>query len=397
MWKFFLVLLITMCSFLSGCRGEKKEDIIELTFVNGWGGTFESHAVMREIYKEFERKNPDIRLKYISYADSATAVEKAIDMLAVGEMADIVSTNGFSAYTEYAKSAGMLMNLAPYIEADLEWKQQIHPAVFDMWLTKTGEMYTLPDVLEVSGYWYNETYLKAAGIEEIPSTWDGFMKMVDCISMKMSDIDVCALEEDQMKLSLFWALLADAKAEDITSLSNFTFEEEDVLYQEILEVLNYMKQHSGNVENIEEAREQFGAGQTALFFGGVWEAYELEKSVNKDTLKFANYPMSDGGSLSIVSASSGYTVAKQSDERKADACIRFLKYMSSKNVQEKIAFSTCQVPVNTQVDVTQILEKRPMFGIALESAYMAEVQIPTMHSVWNASQIEKLDTVMQEY
>lgn len=387
MWKFLLVLLITISSCISGC-GREEDAAIEITMVHGWGGTFQSHEVMREIYAEFEQENPDIKMRYISYSDSSIAVEQAKDMLAVGTIPDIVSTNGFSGYVEYASKAGVLMNLMPYIEDDVEWKAQIHPEVFSAWVSEQKELYTIPDVLEVSGYWYNEAYLEKAGIESIPATWMEFVEMVEHLHKETT---VFALEEDQKMNSLFWALLAGGMEGDLSSELNLA------ALQEAQDRLTELMRYADEAENIEEARERFANGETALFFSGVWEADELEKGKQSEYLKFANYPTYDGKSLSFVSASSGYAVAKQIDPRKQDACLRFLKYMSREDVQKKIAFQSCQVPVNPRIQVEEIQEHQKLFGEALQTALSADIKIPTMESIWNTAQKEWLETLSEEY
>ena len=167
-----------ICIFAgAGCRQETEEAPIEITLMHGYGGTLESYQIMQEIYDEFSEQNPDIRLNSIAYINNQVAVEKANDMLAVGEMPDILSTNSLSYIIDNAVKTGMALDLMPYIEEDPEWKEQIHPSVFETWEDEQGHLYTIPDALEWAGYWYNADYLKAAGITDengdvkIPRTW----------------------------------------------------------------------------------------------------------------------------------------------------------------------------------------------------------------------------------
>ncbi|MGN0335504.1 MAG: ABC transporter substrate-binding protein [Lachnospiraceae bacterium] len=403
---YFIILVFVAGMLLTGCQTQKEEEPVEITIVSGWGGTFQSHKVMREIYEEFDRRNQDIVLNCIPYSDNVIAVEKSIDMLAVGNAPDIVSTNGLSYYLEQAVKCGEALDLMPYIEADPEWKKQIHPSVFDIWLTEDGELYTLQDALEVAGYWYNEAYLIEAGVVDengnaaVPKTWTEFMEMTDklqeWITNQQRDISVFALEEDQMKVSFFFARLAGDSEEGLKAATSSDPVLDEALLQNTLSDLRHLRQYSKDVYNIEEARKIFSDGKSVIYFGGVWEADELEKSDRKEQFQFADYPTNNGKSLSYVSPSSGYVISKQSDKRKTEACIRFLKYIGSQEVQERIALMTNQAPSNPCVDMEQIAEENKLLGKALEVAYAADIQIATIYSVWDESQIKMIEDIIYD-
>lgn len=403
--QFLTIVSISLSIFLCGCKEQETEAPVEITIVSGWGGTFRSHEVMREIYEEFDRQNPDIKLNCVPYSDNTIAVEKAIDMMAVGNAPDIVSTNGLSSYLEYAVNCEEAMDLMPYLEADKEWKEQIHPAVFETWLTKDGALYTIPDALEVAGYWYNEAYLLQAGITDehgevqIPKTWTEFMGMLEKLQewtkQEQKDIHVAILEEDQLKNSFFLARLAGGSPEGLEAvLGAKQISAKELLYGTV----NDMKQLSAYSEvakNIEDARQKFADGKSVIYFSGVWEVDELIQSSYKDQIRYANYPTYNGKSLSYVSASSGYVITKQTNEKKAEACIRFMKYILSEEVQERIAVMTSQAPSNQKIENELIARENPMLGQSLNEAYSADIQIPTIYSVWNESQIEAIRDMIQ--
>ena len=120
-------------------------------------------------------------------------------------MPDILSTNSLSYIIDNAVKTGMALDLMPYIEADPEWKEQIHPSVFETWEDEQGHLYTIPDALEWAGYWYNADYLKAAGITDengdvkIPRTWSEMIgtaeDIQDWINETGQDIAVFSLDK----------------------------------------------------------------------------------------------------------------------------------------------------------------------------------------------------------
>ena len=175
-----LLLFFVMIMLLEGCRMKEETEPVHLSMIHGWGGTLRAHSVMREIYDEFGTQNSDIILSSQPSSDSSIAVEKANDMLALDEMPNIVSTNGRSFYVENAIKRGKLLDLMPYIRSDEEFMKLIHPSILEVWLNTDGTLYTLPDALEVMGYWYNERYFKEAGIVDkngevaLPENWEEF-------------------------------------------------------------------------------------------------------------------------------------------------------------------------------------------------------------------------------
>lgn len=402
----FLTGLCLAAIFSGGCENKETEAPVEITLMHGWGGTLQTHKIMQEIYEDFNRQNPDIVLTSISYSDNTIAVNKANDMLAVGKAPDILSTNGLSYYLINAVKSDAAMDLMPYIEQDPKWKEQIHPSVFDTWMTEEGELYTIPDALEMAGYWYNESYFRRAGITDeegnvqIPKTWDEFAEMIQQLQIWIDEqklgVTVFALEEEQMMEFLFLARLAGESQEGLRAAISSEPVLEDSLLYTVQQDLETMQQYSRAVNSIEDARQSFRNGSAIIYFNGVWEADELEKGMIDNYLKYANYPTCNGLSLSYVSSSSGYVLSKQTDERKADACIRFLKYMQSEAVQEKIALWTGQAPSNPNIDKSVLAEESPLLWQALEVTENADIQIETVRSVWDEQYMEMLQELIKE-
>jgi ABC-type glycerol-3-phosphate transport system substrate-binding protein len=70
-----------------------------------------------------------------------------------------------------------VMDLAPYLEADEEWKNLVEPAVLESFMEEDGSMYLSPvstAVFSCSGMFWNEELFAKAGIYDFPETWDEF-------------------------------------------------------------------------------------------------------------------------------------------------------------------------------------------------------------------------------
>lgn len=392
-------LLVSVMCFLSltACQNQISDLPVEISFIHGWGSTQKAHKIMTEIYSDFATQNPDISLNSIAYSTAPETVESGNNMLAVGKMPDIISTNGISYFLKNAQKTGMALDLMPYIEADPEWKNNISPSVFDTWITSSGSLYTLPDALEVAGYWYNETYFKEAGLTDskgnvqLPQTWPEFIeaieKLQNWIDSSEQNLSIFALEDNQTIEYLFLARLAVEGLNGLRASQNPYIKIQKKVLGHTLADLEIIGKHATWVNNIENARQYFHDGESIIYFNGVWESEELKDSSLSEHLKYANYPYAEGKSLSYVSPSSGYVLAKQEDEKKAEAEIRFLKYMLSEEVQTRMAIETGQAPANPNINMEPVIQKYPLFGNAIQQAYTADIQLKTIYSVWPESKI----------
>ena len=82
-----IILLFCLCCIVSGCSS-RKEDVVELTMIHGWGSTEADHIIMRQIYEDFEKDHPNIHLNLVSMPSSADVINKVGDLLTVGEIPD---------------------------------------------------------------------------------------------------------------------------------------------------------------------------------------------------------------------------------------------------------------------------------------------------------------------
>ena len=407
-WKrYFEAVIIIVCMIIiGGCSKKEEQECVEITLVHGYGGTLESYKMMQEIYNGFSEKNPDIKLNCIEYMNNEIAVEKANDMLAVGEIPDIVSTNSLSYYVDNAIKAGMALNLMPYLEADPEWKRQIHPSVFETWETDDGRIYTIPDALELSGYWYDKKYLEEAGVLDkegnisIPKTWDDFMNMVEklqnWIDQSGQDISVFSLEEEQLTEFLFLARLAGDGQSGLASAQDPVNGINKEAVEHVVADLARLNQYSCPVENIESARQRFIEGKTVIYFNGVWESEALEQSKLSDDYDCAAYPSNDGRSISYVSPPSGYVLAKQQDKKKEEACIRFLKYMLSDEVQKRIVLETGQAPCNPKIGMNDLPNNVKLLSKAVDAVNKGDEQIKTITSAWEYDKWKVVDDYLEQ-
>ena len=398
--------LILLLILLAGCQMSEEAEPVRLSFIHGWGGTLRAHAIMQEIYDEFDEKNEDIILSSQPSSDSSIAVEKANDMLALDEMPNIVSTNGQYYFVENAVKREKLLDLMSYIRSDADFMRLIHPSVLEVWTNTDGSLYTLPDALEVMGFWYNENYFREAGIVDengeiaLPKTWTEFYEVCEKLeawnrtSGKLEA--VYALENVQVVENLFLARLGGESTDGLILATDVPESYDSEVFRNVIKDFANIFRYSQNTDSIENARQYFIDGSTAMYFNGVWESEVIQNCERSNEIAYANYPTNYGMQLSYVSPSSGYVIYESRDERENEAAIRFLKYILSQEIQTRIATETGQAPVNPKVDNQVIAEKYPVLGNALETAHSAGIQLKTITSVWDTEAIEIIESAIEE-
>ena len=365
-----------------------------------------AHAIMQEIYDDFDAENDDIILSSQPSSDSSIAVEKANDMLALDEMPNIVSTNGQYYYVENAVKRGKLLNLMTYIRNDAEFMKLIHPSVLEVWTNTDGSLYTLPDALEVMGFWYNERYFIEAGIVDengnaaLPKTWEEFYEVCEKLeewnthSGKLEA--VYALENVQVVENLFLARLGGESTEGLIMATDVPESYDNETFRRVIKEFEKIYRYSKNTDSLENARQYFIEGSTAMYFNGVWESEVIQSSERSSEIAYANYPTNYGMLLSYVSPSSGYMAYESPDERENEAAVRFFKYILSQEIQTRLATETGQAPSDPKVDNQVIAEEYPVLGNALEIAHNAGIQLKTITSVWNSEAIEIISSSIKK-
>lgn len=404
--KNVVIVLLLFVLLVTGCQMTEETEPVQLSFVHGWGGTQYEHSVMNEIFERFHEQHEEISLNSQPSSDSVIAIEKANDMLALDEMPNIVNTHGQSYYVENAMKRGKLLDLMPYIEKDPEFKEQIHPLILKRWTNEGGSIYTVPDVLEAMGYWYNETYFKEAGIVDengdvdLPETWDEFYQICEKLEKwneKSGKLKaVYALENAQVVENLFFARLGGEDAEGLAMVTDIPKSYDTESFRRAVKDFANIYRYSENAENLEDARAFFAEGATAMYFNGVWESGIIRTSGRSHEIAYANYPTNYGSMLSYVSPSSGYVIYNSPNERENEAAVSFLKYMLSEEIQTEIATKTGQVPSNPNVDNQAVILEYPELGKALEVVHSAEIQLNSISSVWSNEVIELLSSSIEK-
>lgn len=388
-----LLLCITLAVVFSGC-GKKQEKPVEITLIHGWGTTEEDHVAMRQIYQDFEKQNPDVKLNLVSMPSGSEMVRKVEDLLVVGEVPDIIFLGGTGKDTVYSfmTENDLALDLMPYISEDREFAESLAPANIDFWTTPEGELFTVSDVLLLSGgYWYNEDIFEAAGVEKLPETWDEFLEtcgLIEAWAQKENNGVKCLQMSSEAYLYFMDHLLAGQDSVSGQAIRNHRLLLEEEAVKETLVILRKIYEYSRVQENYSyrDETDMFNEGKSAMYVNGIWGAPMIADEISAS---YSLIPAENGESISCESTCLGYILGSTGDEKKENASVRFLKYMLSEPVQERILQETEQVPANPHIQLRDYEKGMERFAAAADRVKSAEMKIQVPNNIWNSGAREK--------
>ena len=132
-----------------------------------------------EVAREFEAKNPDIKvsMEYVGYDNlhdkivtGMAAKPPAYDAV----MVDVIWPDEFI-------KAGYLLDVTSRVTPEM--KSGIFPAAWNG-VTRNGKVYGMPWLMDVKYFMYNQDMLKKAGIAAPPKTWDELVAQAQIIKQK---------------------------------------------------------------------------------------------------------------------------------------------------------------------------------------------------------------------
>lgn len=384
LWCFFIAVIF------GGC-GTEYENPVEITVIHGWGSNEKDHIAMRQIYSDFEKENPDVKVHLISMPTGKELLRKVGDMILVGEIPDVVffGGTGNNEVYKYMVKNNLAIDMMPYIEADLEFASHIAASNLSYWKTLDGKLFSISDTLMLSGgYWYNQSIFEKAGIEKIPETWEEFVAVCEQIK-NWSEEKGTNIKPLQVSAEgyLYFVdhMLADNGGSGEKNISWNKIELHESEMEEILEMLRIIYSFSASNDENYSYRDEtdlFNEGKLAIYVNGVWGAPMISESIQA---KYALLPSYGEASISCESTGLGYVVGKTGSEEQQEAGVRFLKYMLSDEVQERILVETEQVPANPNVKVEAHKEEMPRFYQGAELVKEAERKIETPENLWEIS------------
>lgn len=387
-----MLLFLFLFLYAGGAACGKEEEPVEITIVHGWGSNEADHVAMRQIYSDFSRENPDVKVNLLSMPSNEDLMRKVGDRILTGEIPDVVFFGGMSdnRIYQYMVENDLAVDLTPYMEEDPSFREQVSPLNTEYWQTEDGRLYTLSDTLLYSGgYWYNEDIFSGAGIRRIPESWDEFLETCRKISewseREGQSVTPLGVSPEGYLYFLDHMLAADGGKMG-TGLENHTTvldRREFLLALEQLKDIYAFSTAKDDNYSYRDETDLFNEQKVAMYINGVWGAPMISENIRAC---YALLPTDGSFSLSCESAGICYILGKTGSGAREEASVRFLKYLLSAPVQKRMLRETQQVPANPEISLEEFREEMPRFYQAVETVRTADRKIDTPASFWNSSQ-----------
>ncbi|MFF2445623.1 ABC transporter substrate-binding protein [Neobacillus sp. NPDC058068] len=328
---FLLVGIFTGCSTSSSGKGDKVT--INALFMKQAGY---SEDDVKAITKEFEEKNPTIKIKpsFVQYE----ALEQKIQTSAPTGGFDVVIID--APWTAKFAKAGFVKEVSDKLnEKD---RADIFPGAIDS-VSYQDKLYGMPWLNDTKYLFYNTDMLKQAGFDNPPTTWDELLAQAQVIKEKgIADTPIVG------SWAQAEALICDFTA--ITSSFGGSLVDEkgkpSVNSKENIDALTFMTQslkdgltNSKSTQYLEEdVRGVFSSGKAAFALNWTYMynmANDPKESSVVGKVGIAPVPGTQGHNGMSVNGGMGLSVTKGS--KHPDEAWKYIEYLSSKDVQKRFA------------------------------------------------------------
>lgn len=328
-------------------------------------GLWEPSDAIDGVISDFETSNPNITIKYTqqSYRDYRTRLQQAVG-----------SGNGPDVFRFHATWVPMLkQELAPLPSAVMsanEFASTFYPVAAQQ-LQTGGQLIGLPIMYDGLVLYYNTDIFTTAVVEP-PTTWSELRTIASKLTVKSGSTLTRsgAALGNATNVEHFADIIAVLMLQNGADLTKpNSAETRDAL----LFYTNFIKSDGVWSDTLPSSTVAFARGETAMMFAPSWRAHEIA-AMNPD-LKFATAPLPQLSETKVTWASYWAEGVSSKSENK-DAAWKFLKYLSSKEAQQKLYAEQSQLrsfgEIYARKDLADQLAQNPVASSVLQDAPYAK-------------------------
>jgi raffinose/stachyose/melibiose transport system substrate-binding protein len=312
--------------------------------------------VLDELIAEFNDQN-DGTYEVVSKAqpDWPTLQQQIRSSISAGTTPDLFLYN-YNPTDLSREQSGELMDWSQYLDGDPEWKARFKEdnlAALDI----DGETAGIPGDQAPTLFYYNMALLEAAGISEIPTTWDEYF----ADAQKLKDSGVAAISlmtaDDSWHTMNAFSYLATAEGgPDVyapgTDLDSPAIEKAADYTKQLL-ALSTPDAVGGNYS---ASTSNFLNGQSASIIDGPWLISSIQSGVEDAcSISVAPAPTFDNGAIepgyTVTDSLNVWGAAKQDDPEKEKAVVAWMKFFTSNESAVRMAVEG-EYPMAVQTELS---------------------------------------------
>jgi multiple sugar transport system substrate-binding protein len=348
----------------SGTSGQAAQPTTKKVTLEYWG-LWEPSETMDSIIKDYETANPGTTIKYNkqSHKDYRTRLQNAL-----------TSENGPDIFRFHASWVPMLkQNLAPLPSSVMsanEYQSTFYPVAVSQ-LQVNGQLVGIPLMYDGIVLFYNTDVFQTAVLEP-PKTWSDLRNAATKLTVKegstIKRAGVALGNTSNVEhFSDVLAVLMLQNGADLTKPNSAEVRDALLFYT------NFIKTDDVWDPALPTSTVAFARGDVAMMFAPSWRAHEI-KLMNPN-LKFSTAPLPQ---LSDKRVAWGTYWAEGVNPKSSnkDESWKFTKYLSSKDVQQKLFASQSQTrtfgELYSRRDLADVMAKDPLLSAFAQDAPYAQ-------------------------
>lgn len=329
-----LALSIVGATLLLAACGTGKEDSGK-TEVEFFSQKKEMQATLEEVISDFEKENPDIKIKFTNVPDAGTVLKTRI---ASNDAPDVINVFPQNAdFQEWAKNDIFAdLTEASYLDNLSEGAGETY-AIND-------KIYSIPLTSNAWGFFYNKDKFKELGLE-IPKTWTEFELLVEQIQEKENTPFALSLTQaDAWTLNgyhqLAWATTEggfEGANNALVHSPKGSIKEKNPSFENVatqLDLLNGTAQKNATGATYDDAVAAFSKEKALIFPNGIWALPAIQNQNPEFEIGMFAYPgQAVGEELTVGAADLALSVSENSKNK--EAANKFVEYMTTKEAMQK--------------------------------------------------------------
>lgn len=333
-WTVALLSIGVTMGALGAC-GQKANDNDGKRTVEFFSQKKEMKDTLEEIITDFEKENPDIKVKLTNVPDAGTVLKTRI---ASGDIPDVINSYPQNAdFQEWAK-AGVFEDLTgkEYFNNLKEGSAETY-AVDD-------KIYSVPLTSNAWGFFYNKTEFEKLGLET-PKTWAEFETLVKNIQDSGQVPFAASINTaDSWTLNgyhqLAWATVNggfDGAEDALVRSEKSAIKVDNKDFKEVVNELSLLSgtaQKNANGATYDDAVATFAKGEALIFPNGTWALPAVKNQNPEFEIGMFAYPgLKENEELTVGAADLSVSINAKSKNK--EAAEKFVAYLTTKEAMQK--------------------------------------------------------------
>lgn len=295
----------------------------------------EMQGTLDEIIKDFEKENPDIKVKFTNVPDPGTVLKTRISS---GDIPDVINTYPMNVdFKEWAKN-GIFEDLTgkEYLNNLTEGAAEAY-ALDD-------KVYNVPLTSNASGIYYNKTKFEELGLEA-PKTFAEFETLVNTIKDEKEVPFALALTQSEGWMlmgyhQLAWAVETDggtAANEALRFSPKGAIKPSDPVFNAVADKLDLLAnnpQKNARGASYDDVVALFAKGEALMLPNGTWALPAINNQNPEFEIGMFPFPGNNEGEELVVGGADLAVSINESSKNK-EAANKFVEYLTTKEAMQK--------------------------------------------------------------